>query len=147
MIQMTAGRNSLSSTGTGKWLFAFAITALGIETPERAFSARGGGGTLIALAPIATLIPSWIPWHVFWIGFFGVGFVASGLSIGRDRLHPYGAYGLGLMFCIWVFTLHLPRVLGLYRIPGAPHNPNEWESLFIAIALWGGPWALGQTAF
>jgi hypothetical protein len=23
-----------------------------------------------------------------------------------------------------VVTLHLPRVLGLYGIPGAPHNPN-----------------------
>jgi len=46
------------------------------------------------------------------------------------------------MFAIWVVTLHLPRVLGLYGIPGAPHNPDEWSSLFIAVALWGGLWAL-----
>jgi hypothetical protein len=25
----------------------------------------------------------------------------------------------------WVFTLHFPRVLGLYGIPGAPTNPAE----------------------
>jgi hypothetical protein len=37
-----------------------------------------------------------------------------------------------------------PRVLGLYGIPGAPHNPDEWSSLFIAVALWGGPWALAR---
>jgi hypothetical protein len=45
-------------------------------------------------------------------------------------------------FAIWVFTLHLLRVLGLYGGAG-PHSPDEWSSLFIAIALWGGSWALG----
>jgi hypothetical protein len=47
-----------------------------------------------------------------------------------------------IMFAIWVVTLHLPRVLGLYGIPGAPHDPDEWSrsSLFIAVALWGGLW-------
>lgn len=99
---------------------------------------------LIALAPIGSLIPSWIPWHVFWIGFFGVGFIAAGLSIGLNFLQRWGATGIGLMFAIWVFTLHLPRVLGLYGIPGAPRNPNEWSSLFIAVALWGGSWALAR---
>jgi hypothetical protein len=49
------------------------------------------------------------------------------------------------MFGIWVVTLHLPRVLGLYAIPGAPTDPNEWSSLFIATALWGGLWALARV--
>lgn len=97
---------------------------------------------LIGLVFIATLIPAWIPWHMFWIGFFGIGFIAAGLSIGLNVLEVWGAYGIGLMFAIWVVTLHLPRVMGRYGIPGAPHNPNEWQSLLIAVALWGGPWAL-----
>ena len=46
------------------------------------------------------------------------------------------------MFGIWVVTLHLPRVLGVYGIPGAPRDPDEWSSLFIAVALCGGLWAL-----
>jgi uncharacterized membrane protein len=96
----------------------------------------------LALAPIGTLIPNWIPWHVFWIAFFGAGFIAAGLSIGLNFLLRWGAACIGLMFAIWVFTLHLPRVLGLYGIPGAPRSPAEWSSLFIAIALWGGSWAL-----
>jgi hypothetical protein len=85
---------------------------------------------------------------VFWVAFFGVAFIAAGLSIGFNLLQRWGAAGIGLMFGIWVVTLHLPRVLGLYAIPGAPHDPNEWSSLFITIALWGGPWALArfQTA-
>jgi uncharacterized membrane protein len=96
----------------------------------------------LALAFIATLIPNWILFHVFWVAFFGVAFIAAGLSIGLNVLQRWGAAGLGLMFGIWVVTLHLPRVLGLYRIPGAPHNPNEWSSLLIATALWGGLWTL-----
>jgi len=97
---------------------------------------------LLALRPIASLIPAWIPWHVFWIGFFGLAFIAAGVSIGLNVLARWGALGIGWMFAIWVLTLHLPRVLGLYGIAAAPRNPNEWSSLFIAVALWGGFWAL-----
>jgi hypothetical protein len=72
-------------------------------------------------------------------------FIAGGLSIGSNCLQQ-GSAGVGLMFGIWVVILHLPRVLGLYGIPGAPHNPDEWSSLFIAVALWGGLWALARNA-
>src|SRR5262249_49443602 len=100
----------------------------------------------LALAPIGTLVPKWIPWHVFWIAFFGAGFVAAGLRVALNYLLPWAAASIGLMFAIWTFTLHLPRVLGLYGIPDAPRHPAEWSSLFIAIALWGGSWALAQSA-
>jgi hypothetical protein len=104
-----------------------------------------GADHFLALAPIGTLIPAWIPWHVFWIAFFGAGFIAAGLSIGLNVLRLRGAACLALMYAIWVFTLHLPRVLlGLYG--GGLHNPDEWSSLLIAIALWGGSWALAYSA-
>jgi uncharacterized membrane protein len=96
----------------------------------------------LALAFIANLLPKWIPWHVFWIAFFGVVFIAGGVSIALNFLQRWGAFGTGLMFGTWVVTLHLPRVLGLYGIPGAPDNPNEWSSLLIALGLWGGLWAI-----
>lgn len=98
----------------------------------------------LALGFIASLIPAWIPFHTFWVAFFGVAFIASALSIALNILPRPGAWGLGLMFAIWVVTLHLPRVLGLYNIPGAPTNPDEYSSLLIAAALAGGllgvPW-------
>jgi len=96
------------------------------------------------MAFIASLIPNWIPWHLFWSVFFGAAFIAGGVSIGLNWMARAGAIGVGLMFGIWVVTLHLPRVLGLYGIPGAPTNPDEWSSLFIAVALWGGPWAIAR---
>jgi uncharacterized membrane protein len=99
----------------------------------------------LALAPIGTLIPPWIPWHVFWIAFFGAAFIAAALSLAFDILPRWSAASIGLMLALWVLTLHLPRVLfGLYGGHG-PRNPDEWSSLFIAIALWGGSWALASN--
>lgn len=114
-----------------RYLLALALIVFGVDH-------------FLALAFIATLLPGWIPWHVFWVAFFGVAFIAGGLSIGINVLAGLGAAGIGLMFGIWVVTLHLPRVLGLYGIPGAPRDPNEWSSLFIAVALWGGSWAVAR---
>ena len=98
----------------------------------------------LALASIGALIPHWIPWHVFWIAFFGAGFVAAGASIATGFFLRWGAACIGLMFAIWVFTLHIPLALGLYVIPGRSNVPSHWSSLFIATALWGGTWALAR---
>jgi uncharacterized membrane protein len=100
----------------------------------------------LALAFVAALIPGWIPLHLFWAAFFGAAFVASGLSIGFGYLQRWGAGGIGLMFAIWVVTLHVPRTLGFYAVPGAIRDPAEWSSLFIAIAMWGGSWALARAS-
>jgi uncharacterized membrane protein len=113
----------------GRYVLAFSLIVFGVDH-------------FLALAFIATLLPGWIPWHVFWVAFFGGLFIAAGLSIALNFLQRWGAAGVALMFGIWVITLHLPRVLGLYAIPGAPRDPNEWSSLFIAVALCGGMWAL-----
>jgi uncharacterized membrane protein len=91
---------------------------------------------------IASLIPNWIPFHIFWVGFFGVTMIAAAIGIGLGVREDWSWAGLGLMYAAWVITLHIPRTLGFYHIPGAITDPNEWSSLFIAIALWGGPWAL-----
>ncbi len=96
----------------------------------------------LGLVFIASLIPGWIPWHIFWVAFFGVAFIAVGIGIGFSLFEKWGWAGLGLMFALWVITLHIPRTLGFYHIPGAITDPDEWSSLFIAIGLWGGPWAL-----
>jgi hypothetical protein len=114
-----------------RYLFALSSIVFGVDH-------------FLGLAPIGTLIPPWIPWHVFWIGFFGAGFIAAGLSVGLNLLPRWGAACFGLMFAIWVVTLHLPRTL--FRLYGGAgtRSPAELSSLFIAIALWGGSWALAS---
>ncbi len=98
----------------------------------------------IGIKFIGSLIPGWIPLHEPWVALFGVVFIAGGIGIGLGILERWSWIAIGTMFAVWVITLHLPRVLGLYGIPGAPRSPDEWSSLFIAVGLWGGPWAVAN---
>ena len=96
---------------------------------------------LVGLAFHASFVPWWLPWHTFWAAFFGVAFIAAAVSIAFRVVIPWGAAGLGLMFGTWVLTLHLPRVLGFLQ-GGGLRDPDEWSSMLIAMALWGGAWGL-----
>jgi len=92
----------------------------------------------LALRLFAAIIPRWIPWHLFWLAFFGAGLIAAGASVAMNRLLAWSTTLTGLMFAIWVFTLHVPMVAA------RPDDPDGWSSLFIAVALWGGAWALAR---
>jgi len=80
---------------------------------------------------IATLIPAWIPGHLFWVYFTGIAFIATALAIVAGILAGLGATLLGVMFLLWVIVLHAPRVFA------APRNGDELTSLFVAMAMCG----------
>jgi hypothetical protein len=80
---------------------------------------------------VATLVPSWIPAHLFWSVFVGIAFVTSAISIATLIKGRLAATSLGIMFLVWVLVLHLPRVVA------SPHNGNEWTSAFVALAMSG----------
>jgi uncharacterized membrane protein YphA (DoxX/SURF4 family) len=80
---------------------------------------------------LATLVPAWLPAHLFWIYFTGAGMILAGLGIALNVLGAISAAGLALMFGLWVLVLHGPRVLA------APHNGDELNSLFVALAFCG----------
>jgi uncharacterized membrane protein len=80
---------------------------------------------------IASLVPAWLPWHLFWAYFTACGFIAAGLSIATNVQVRLSASLLGLMFLLWVLILHGPRVAA------HPHNEGEWNSLFVALAMSG----------
>jgi uncharacterized membrane protein YphA (DoxX/SURF4 family) len=112
----------------GRFLFAISLLVFGIQH-------------LMYGAFVATLIPKWIPGHLFWAYFVGGAFIAAALAIVSGKLAPLAATLLGTMFFLWVVMLHAPRVVG------ALHNANEWTSLFVALAMSGGSWIVaGATA-
>jgi uncharacterized membrane protein len=88
---------------------------------------------------IASLVPAWLPWHLFWAYLTGAAFVATGISIVVRRMDRWGAFLLGIMFAIWVLILHSPRVVMAVRSHD-PNVQNEWSSAFIALAMCGGCW-------
>ena len=77
---------------------------------------------------IATLIPRWISFHLFWAYFFGVAFISTALSLLFQIIVRASTILLATMFFIWVLVLHFPRCLH------SPHTEAEWTSLFIAQA-------------
>ncbi len=78
---------------------------------------------------IATLIPAWMPAHLFLDYIVLFGFFAAGLSIIINIQSRLATFLLGIMFLIWVVTLHLPRSIA------SPSIVAEWSSLFIALAM------------
>lgn len=125
-----------------------AVTPKGLSIACRAVIAVAmivfGVDHFLGIGFIASLLPDWIPFHAFWVALFGIVFIACGVGIGLGILERWSWIAIGFMFAIWVITLHLPRTLGFYSIPGAITDPDEWSSLFIAVGLWGGPWAIAS---
>ena len=108
---------------SGRLLFAFSLVVFGIDhIPAARF--------------VATLVPAWIPWHLFWAYFTAAGFIAAGLSIAAGIEVRLSASLLGLMFFLWVVLLHSPRVAAHL------HNEGEWNSLFVALAMSGAAFVL-----
>jgi uncharacterized membrane protein len=107
----------------GRYLFAITLTVFGVQH-------------LIYAHFVATLVPSWIPGHLFWAYAVGIAFIATTLSIVTHVKAHLAAALLGLMFFTWVFILHLPRVVSASR------NGNEWTSMFVALAMCGGAWII-----
>jgi hypothetical protein len=108
---------------TSRYLLAFALIVFGIAHFQ-------------ILAPIASMVPGWIPWHWFWTVFFGVAFIVAGVSFATGFLQRSAALGVGLMFALWILTVHLPPLLR------ATQDPDKWSDVFIVVALWGGFLAL-----
>jgi uncharacterized membrane protein len=82
---------------------------------------------------VATLVPAWIPGHVFWTYFAGVALIASGVAIIVGVKARLAALLLGIMIFSWFIVLHIPRAMA------DPHSGmgNEWTSVFEALAFSG----------
>ena len=141
----------------GAWTAAFEIVALGGAAAILAVPSRPALGRLcfgLALPVfgllhfvyrdyVASVIPGWIPAHMFWAYATGVAHIAAGAGIVLDvmgRGARLAAILVGAMFGTWVVILHAPRALA-----ALDHRP-EWTSLFVALAMCGGAWLLAGRA-
>ena len=73
---------------------------------------------------IASFVPGWIPWHMFWAYFVGTCFIAAALSMA-SRIEARLAAGLvALTFFLFVV---------LMDIPGWLQNPHDRIALTVAL--------------
>jgi uncharacterized membrane protein YphA (DoxX/SURF4 family) len=57
---------------------------------------------------IASLVPAWIPWHLFWAYFVGACFIAAGLSLVTGFQARLAASLLALTFFLFVVLMDAP---------------------------------------
>jgi len=79
---------------------------------------------------VSTLVPNWIPWHLFWTYFAGIALIAAGIGIILNIMRSLAARLLGIMLFLWVIMLHIPLAI-------ADPVANEWTSVFEALAFSG----------
>ncbi len=58
-----------------------------------------------ATRSIASLVPRWIPWHMFWAIFVGIALLAAALSFAVRRVAGLASALLGLMFFLFVVLM------------------------------------------
>ncbi len=79
------------------------------------------------------MVPSWIPFHLFWIYFAGIALLGSGIAIILKIKSGLVAALLGIMIFIWFIILHIPDVIDSSPIDLG----DQVASAFLALAYSG----------
>lgn len=69
-----------------------------------------GADHFIAPRIVATLVPSWIPGHLFWVYFVGAALIAAALSIVTKKHSVLAATLLSAMIFSFVLLIHVPNL-------------------------------------
>lgn len=81
---------------------------------------------------VASLMPSWFPWAVFWTYFAGICLIAGGVGLLFTATKKLAAFLTGLMIFSWVFIVHIPLAINDFSGGGV-----EWIAVFEAFAISG----------
>ncbi len=102
----------------GEWLRARGLNKLILLGPvfyATAIAAFGAEHFMIVRA-IASIVPAWIPWHLFWAYFVGACLIAAGFSLATGIQTRLAATLLALLFFLFVV---------LMDAPGWAHRPTD----------------------
>jgi len=95
---------------------------------------------LAAAQGLATMVPSYMPWKLFWAYFFGFALLAASLSISTKILVRWS----GLLFGIAMFCF-----VAMLDIPGTLATPKDrfgWILTLREMLFGGGGWILAGNA-
>jgi uncharacterized membrane protein YphA (DoxX/SURF4 family)/uncharacterized membrane protein len=88
---------------------------------------------------IASIVPAWIPWHVFWVYLVGACLIAAAFSLVTGIGVRLSASLLALMFFLFVV---------LMDVPGCLRNPHNRFAIILALrelSFGAGPLALAAS--
>jgi len=141
------------------WFAGLVILVCGLFTARKSIWSAGGLEKLVAMGPaffasplaafgtehllyarsIASIIPAWIPAHLFWTYFVGCALICGGAALAL-RIYPHlVAALLGFMFVCFVLMIHIPNVAA------QPNNRIFWALVFRDLSFGGGALALASA--
>jgi uncharacterized membrane protein len=89
---------------------------------------------------IMPLVPSYMPWHLFWTYFVGFALLAASLSIATRIQVRWSGLLFGAMMFLFVAMMDIPGTLA------DPRNRFSWTLTLREMAFGGGGWLLAGNA-
>ena len=125
----------------GDWQKARGLDKLILFGPLFYAAPLAGFGTehFTLTVAIASIVPKWIPWHLFWAYFVGACFIAAGFSLVTKIQIRLSASLLALTFFLFVVLMDVPVLA---------HNPRDRFGLTFVLrelSFSGGPLALAAS--
>jgi len=62
---------------------------------------------------VASIIPSFIPWHLFWAYFVGAALIVGALSLATTIRWRLAAALFAVMFLVFELTMHIPNLIAV----------------------------------
>lgn len=88
---------------------------------------------------VASIVPRWMPWHLFWVYFVGLALVAAAVSIAAEKESQLAAAMMGVMLVLFVLMIHIPNC---FR---APHDRSMYTIAARECLLSAGAFAFGAS--
>jgi uncharacterized membrane protein YphA (DoxX/SURF4 family) len=88
---------------------------------------------------VSSLVPAWLPGHIFWTYFVGTSIVAAAVGIAAKKQARLAATLLGAMLMVFVLSLWIPQ------ISAHPKSVVAWAFGFRDLAFCGGALAFAGT--
>jgi uncharacterized membrane protein len=135
----------------GAWILCGFAAGPGVSGADRAAWIRIGRVSYAAALPLiglshyayveatASMVPAWLPAHVFFAYLTGTGHMAAGAGLLLGVLRRPAAVLEAAMMSCFVLLLHIPGVWA------APSSRLQWTMLFVASALTASGWSVAAS--
>src|SRR6266436_3532132 len=89
---------------------------------------------------VLPLVPSYMPWRLFWAYFVGFALLSASLSIATKIQVCWSGLLFGIMMFLFVAMVHIPRALA------SPGDRIPWVIVVREMSFAGGAWILAGSA-
>jgi uncharacterized membrane protein len=86
---------------------------------------------------VASLIPPWIPAHMFWTYFAAVALIAGGIGVLVPGTARLAATLSGIMLFSWVFLVHIPLAIDTHTVSEVSRGVQALQDSAVAFMLAG----------